>query len=236
MSDAWSEIMKDAVDGVPGEYFIERDDGRIESMQVLDYINPFDNWWEPEQLAMKHVSGKVLDIGCGAGRVALHLQNLGFSVVGVDLAPGAIAACKKRGLIDARVMSADKLDFPDSMFDTVILFGNNFGVLGDETKIIEMLRTLHRITTPEGIILAGSGDVVATDNEEHLNYHELNIAKGRPKGLVRLRTKYKGFVEEWWDLRLAMPHEMEAMAKEAGWNMKKKYQKGVPYVGILSKS
>ncbi|MHA2026748.1 MAG: class I SAM-dependent methyltransferase [Candidatus Thorarchaeota archaeon] len=236
MTDAWSEIMKDAGSGVSGEYFVERDDGRVETMQVLDYVNTFDKWWEPEQLAMNHVSGKVLDIGCGAGRVALHLQNLGFSVVGTDLARGAIEACKKLGLEDARVMSADELDFPDSTFDTVILLGNNFGILGDEGKIVEMLQKLHRITTPDGIILAGSGDVVATDDKEHLMYHEMNVAKGRPKGFVRLRIKYKDIVDEWSDLRLAMPHEMESMANQAGWIMKKKYQSGVPYVGVLTKS
>ena len=128
MTDAWSEIMKDAASGVSGEYFIERDDGRIETLQVMEYLNPFEKWCEPERLAMKHVSGRVLDVGCGAGRVALHLQNLGFDVVGIDLAKGAIEACTKLGLKNARVMSADELDFPDSTFDTVILFGNNFGI------------------------------------------------------------------------------------------------------------
>lgn len=236
MPDVWSEIMKDAADGVSGDYFVERDDGRVEIAQVLDYLNPFEKWFEPERLAMKHVFGKVLDIGCGAGRVSLHLQNLGFSVVGIDLAPGAIEACKKLGLKDARVMSAGELDFPDSTFDTVILFGNNFGFLGDEREIIEMLRTLHRITKPKGIILAGSGDVVATDIEEHFKYHETNLTKGRPKGLVCIRIKYKDIVGDWGDLKLAMPHEMEVMANQAGWIMKKKYQLGVPYVGVLVKS
>lgn len=236
MTDAWSEIMKDAADAVFGEYFIEREDGRLETLMVSDYRAPFSEWSEVERLAIKHVKGRILDIGCRAGRVALHLQNLGFSVVCVDLAPDAIKGCKKLGVKEAYVMSADNLEFPDLEFDTVILFGNNFGILGDEQKIIDMLKTLYRVTKPDGVILAGSSDVKLTDDQEHLNYHEMNLSKGRPKGLVRLRVKYKDITDDWTELRLAMPDEMEFMAKEAGWKMKTIYQKGMLYVGVLTKS
>jgi SAM-dependent methyltransferase len=236
MTDAWSEIMKDAGEGVNGEYFIEREDGNEETLQVASYTGPFSEWSEPERLAMKHVKGKVLDIGCGAGRVALHLQNLRFSVVGIDLAPGAIEASKKLGLKEAYVMSAAEIDFPDSEFNTVMLLGSNFGLLGDEERIVDMLRKLHRITTIEGIILAGGVDVEETDDPEHLKYHELNLSRGRPKGLIRLRVKYKGIIDEWVELRHVLPDEMESIAKQAGWIMGKIYQTGSSYVGILTKS
>jgi hypothetical protein len=55
MTDAWSEIMKDAGSGVSGEYFVERDDGRVETMQVLDYVNTFDKWWEPEAVELEEL-------------------------------------------------------------------------------------------------------------------------------------------------------------------------------------
>ncbi|MFX1484253.1 MAG: class I SAM-dependent methyltransferase [Promethearchaeota archaeon] len=235
MTDAWSEIMSDAASGVSGEYFIERDDGRVESLNVEDYISPFSEWSEVEQLALKHVKGRVLDVGCGAGRIALYLQSLGFSVVGIDSASGAIEGCRKRGLREAYVMAAEKLEFPEAHFDTVILYGNSFGMLGDEALIVNMLRDLYRIAKQDGVILAASADVKITDDPEHLEYHEMNISKGNPKGLVRIRVKYKGIVDDWINLRLAMPDEMEAMAKQAGWRVKVKYQKGAPYVSVLSK-
>ncbi|MFW9960359.1 MAG: class I SAM-dependent methyltransferase [Candidatus Thorarchaeota archaeon] len=235
MADPWSEIMMDAATGVAGEYTIERDDGRIETLQVLDYIRPLLEWPECERLAIQHATGKVLDIGCGAGRVLFNLQSLGHEVVGIDLARGAIEACRSRGITEVHVMSAGEMDFPDATFDTVVMFGNNFGILGSDDNIIDMLKTLHRITTPQGIILAGSADVVKTDDEEHLDYHKLNVSRNRPKGLIRLRVAYRGLVDEWMDLRLATPNEMVYLAEMAGWSLERKYQDGTPYVGILVK-
>lgn len=235
MADPWSEIMMDAATGVAGEYTIEREDGRIETLQVLDYIRPLLEWSECERLAIQHATGKVLDIGCGAGRVLLHLQNLNHEVVGIDLAPGAIKACRSRGITEVHRMSAAEIDFPEATFDTIVMFGNNFGILGSDDSIKDMLRTLHRITTPQGIILAGSLDVVKTDVQEHLDYHKMNILRNRPKGLIRLRVAYKELVDEWTDLRLATPEEMAYLAEESGWSLERKYQDGSQYIGILVK-
>ena len=236
MSDPWSEIMKDAADGIEGDYYIERDDGRVETLPVGDYVKPLLEWDDSERLGIQHAQGKVLDIGCGAGRVLIHLQNRGYEVVGIDFAPGAVTACQKRGIEAVYQMSAADLKFSDAEFDTIVMYGNNFGILGDDMSIIKMLQVLHRTTTDEGIIIAGSADVVKTDDKSHLAYHQMNLSKGRPKGLVRIRVKYKGLVNDWWDLRLAIPEEMKYLAEKSGWKLERKYQNGTPYVGILSKS
>lgn len=236
MTDPWSEIMKDAADGIDGEYFIERDDGRVETLPVLDYMKPLLEWDNQERLGIQHARGKVLDIGCGAGRVLVHLQNVGHEVVGIDLAPGAVEACKKRGIKNVYHMSAGNLKFADAEFDTIVMFGNNFGVLGDDDSIINMLQSLHRITSNLGVIIAGSADVVKTDDKSHLNYHKMNLERRRPKGLVKIRTKYKDLVSGWEDLRLATPEEMQFLAEQSGWKLERKYQNGVPYVGVLIKS
>lgn len=49
-----------------------------------------------EQLAGE-ATGPVLDLGCGTGRVALHLGRRGHSVTGLDLDPELIAAFCERG-------------------------------------------------------------------------------------------------------------------------------------------
>jgi SAM-dependent methyltransferase len=238
MTDAWSEIMRDVAAGISGQYTIERDDGRVETLEMSDYIAPFEEWEEAEKLAIKYVNGRVLDIGCGAGRVALYLQSLGYDVIGIDTAPGAVEASRIMGLREAYNMSANKLEFTDDKFDTVIMFGNNFGVAGNEKEIITMLQQLHKITTSDAIILAGSLDVPKTDDEEHLKYHEMNRVRHRPPGLVRIRVKYNEFVSDWSDLWLVTCKELEYLAEKGGWQVQKIIQTGnkAAYVGILTKS
>jgi SAM-dependent methyltransferase len=48
-----------------------------------------------EELAAE-VDGSILDIGCGTGRVALHLARRGHSTIGIDVDPELIAALAKR--------------------------------------------------------------------------------------------------------------------------------------------
>ena len=230
--------MKDAVDDVTGQYYIERDDGRVETLEVSDYIKPYSEWSEIEQLAIKRARGKVLDVGCGAGRVGVYLQILGHDVIGIDLAPGAIEASRRMGLREAYVMSACDLKFEDEIFDTIVMFGNNFGVAGDETQIVSMLNSLRDVTAPDAIILAGSLNPLDTDDPVHTEYHRLNRERNRPPGLIRLRVKYKDIVSDWADLWLTTQDEMRNLAEKGGWELKEILQiEGEShYFGILAKS
>ncbi len=74
------------------------------------------------------VRGKrVLDIGCGDGRLALGVAPLAISVDGIDPDSEVIAAAKgnarKAGVRNVRfaVGTAQRLQYPDAAFDVVIL-------------------------------------------------------------------------------------------------------------------
>jgi SAM-dependent methyltransferase len=49
-----------------------------------------------EELASAAGGGPILDVGCGTGRVALHLAALGHEVVGIDADPDLIATLASR--------------------------------------------------------------------------------------------------------------------------------------------
>ena len=56
--------------------------------------------------------GPVLELGCGTGRVALHLARRGYPVVGVDLDPELVAALSERaGGLPVQAIAADARDF-----------------------------------------------------------------------------------------------------------------------------
>lgn len=56
--------------------------------------------------------GPILDLGCGTGRVALHLAQLGFDVKGLDRDPDLVAALNERaGSLPASAEVGDARDF-----------------------------------------------------------------------------------------------------------------------------
>ena len=182
--------MKDAVAGKPAKYSVERDDGHInEDLGSLSMAS-YTEWSEGEKLAIKEVQGRVLDIGCGAGRVALYLQEMGFEVIGIDISPGAIEACRQRGIGSVQVMSAEALDFEDGIFSTIILYGQNFGLLGTRERVVKMLKEIHRISCPEAMILANGNEVTVTEEPSHLQYHEKNRKDGTRHGEIKTKQRF----------------------------------------------
>jgi len=214
---------------------IHRDDGYAEDASFDAYFSEYDDWPQYEKDALKEVEGAVLDVGCGAGRHALWLQQRGFRVTAVDISPEAVEVAIMRGVRDCRVMSALQLSFDAASFDTVLLLGNNFGIAGNPEATGKMLKDIRGITAQEGRIIASSRDPAVTDNPAHLRYHEYNRAIGRPIGQVTIRIEYKGEFGDWFDLLLASPSDMARISEAAGWRMERLFRENAGYAAVLSK-
>ncbi|MBD3205521.1 methyltransferase domain-containing protein [Candidatus Bathyarchaeota archaeon] len=234
--DAFGEIYMAYLLGEPSNHCTERDDGyKRESESAHHYFRDYDEWESYEQEAIQEARGKILDIGLGAGRHALYLQEKGLEVVGIDTSPLAIEVSKLRGVKDARLMSLYNLNFTDNFFDTILLLGQNLG-LGDVEGVRFYLRRLHEITRPDGIILGEARDPSVTDKPEHFNYQKRNIEKGLPAGLVKVRVGFRDGFGEWFDLFLMDQETLEVVIKPTGWKIDKTYQSSHGmYIAILSK-
>src|SRR6476469_6833304 len=101
--DAFGRILLEALEARGVVEIVERDDGFIDAGATQLYLSPFRRWPAHHRRAMRLVRGRVLDIGAGAGRVALHLQARGHDVVSIDVSPGAVEVCRRRGVRDARI-------------------------------------------------------------------------------------------------------------------------------------
>ena len=216
----------------PHPLYLERDDGHVDEQGMDIYFASFEDFQPAEKKALQHVKGKVLDIGVGAGRVALYLQDRGHEVVGIDLSEKAVEVSMRRGVKQVLRMSACDLKFPKATFDTAIAFCNNFGLCGNMTGVEQMLRDLHRMVRPGGRFLASSIQPTRTKNPEHIAYHKKNRARGLPPGQVKLREKYRDVVGPWWDLLMVTPSEMRELCKRTGWRIDKIYR-GVMDVYVL---
>lgn len=218
---------------------IERSDGYIDPSEVAPevYFAPFNKWLDVERKAIKFARGKVLDVGCGPGRVALYLQNKKkLDVLGIDNSPLAIRAARKRGLKKARLVSFQDIDFRAGTFDAVIFFGNNFGLFASKSRARRPLKKLFAMSTPRATLLCESLDPYDTHNPDHLSYQRANRARGRMSGQVKIRTRYKSYIGKWFDYLLVSPREMNEIVKGTGWKVDHFIRSKHPiYIGIIRK-
>lgn len=222
----------------PTAEIVERDDGYVDTgSEAGAYFEPYSRWPAIEQRAIKFAKGRVLDIGCGAGRHALYLQEKGLDVTGIDSSPGAIKVCRLRGVKKALVRPISDVDkFKAGSFDTVLMLGNNFGLFGSAAGAERLLNKLSRITSSDAIIIAGTRDPHITTNADHLRYQRLNKKRGRLPGQIRLRVRFGKITGEWMDYLLASPREMETLLKGSGWEIERLIGTGEPsYFAIIRK-
>ena len=223
-----------------GSEIVERDDGFIDTSVYgpSAYFKDYKDWSDLEKKAIRYARGRVLDVGCGAGRVALYLQKKGLPVTGIDNSPLAVRTCRIRGVQNALVRPIEEIrKFPRDSFDSIVMFGNNFGLFGGFRKARALLKTLHRITGEKAIIIASSNDPYGTKNPCHLAYQKFNRRLGRMSGQLRIRIRYQKAKGQWFDYLLASPGEMRKILAGTGWRLSKTVRTGSSlYFGIIVKN
>jgi len=220
--DAYGHEIVDHMQGKPVLEIVERDDRYIEiNSGPKAYFAPFKDWPDHEKQAIRYAKGRVLDVGCGAGRVLLYLQEKGLECVGIDVSSLAVKACRERGAKDARVISITRVGPQLGKFDSILMFGNNFGLLGGKKRAEWVLEKYRRLANPGVQLIVSTTDPYATNDTDHLNYQKFNLRRGRMGGQIRLRIRYKKYQTPWLDYLLVSQPEMTAMLKNSGWKVTK---------------
>jgi hypothetical protein len=157
-------------------------------------------------------------------------------VLAIDVSPLAVRVAHRRGVRDARVLAVERVGARVGRFDTVLMYGNNLGLLGGQAKARRLLRRLHRLTSPNGRIVAASTDPYRTDDPDHLAYHRRNRRRGRMPGQLRLRVRYRTLATPWFDYLLIAPSELEGLLDSTGWRVARLLRdEGARYVVVLEK-
>jgi SAM-dependent methyltransferase len=215
---------------------VERDDGFLDASDYnpAAYFAPYRRWPAAERKAIRYARGRVLDIGCGAGRVALHLQERGHDVVAIDLSPLAVDVSRKRGVHDVRELSITQIGPKLGEFETVVMFGNNFGLFGSPKRARWLLRRLRSVANDRARVLAESRDPYTGSTPAHLAYHERNRRRGRMPGALRIRIRHQLYATPWFDYLIVSPDEMEHIVDGTGWRLAEVIDEGeVVYIGVL---
>ena len=101
--------------------------------------------WNPLKQKLPAPSSRILDLGCGDGRIAIRLAVDGFRAVGVDLRGGA----------GPRVLArAESLPFKAASFDLVVLIL----VLMHVRSADRLMSEVRRVTKTGGQLLVAVGN------------------------------------------------------------------------------
>lgn len=237
IQDAFGHEIYDYYTRKKGFEIIEREDGHLDiSSGPKIYFSNFKDWYPHEKKGIKYVRGRVLDIGCGAGRHSLFLQKKGFKVTGVDLSPLAVKVSRSRGLKSVKNLSVTEITPRLGTFDTILMLGNNFGLFGNIKRARRLLNRFYKMTTGIGRIIAETRDVYQTDNQLHLDYQAYNRKRGRMSGQSKIRVRYKKYKTPWADYLMVSQGEMKKFLKNSGWKVEKFINgKEGRYVAIIEK-
>jgi SAM-dependent methyltransferase len=173
------------------------------------------DWWDREILPLVE-QGPVLDLGAGAGRAALYLQQRGLPVTAVDASPGAAEVCRRRGVADVRL--GDVNDPPqDRRWGAVLLLCGNLGLGGSWDGSRRLLARLAELVMP-GAVLAGDSMTAA----------------GPPQ--TELRIRYRGLVTPWWSQYNVPASRVAALVEGTGWVIERHVEDGDDHAVLLRRT
>ena len=238
MQDAYGHLLYDFYNGVDNVEIVEREDGYIDisRMGPTNYFAEFPDWEDHQKAAIEHACGRVLDIGCGAGRHSLYLQQQEHEVLGIDNSHLAIQVCQQRGLKNTMCVPITQLNSKFGIFNTIIMMGHNFGLVSNYIRAQWLLKRFASMTTDDGRIIAETMDPYKTDNPIHIDYHKYNRNRGRMSGQLRIRIRYKHYATPWFDYLFVSKSELEDILVGTSWTIERYIDSDRPtYIAILRK-
>jgi ubiquinone/menaquinone biosynthesis C-methylase UbiE len=125
-------------------------------------------WASERVLIERHFSKsqRILELGCGGGRVSLGLLQSGYSnVIATDFSP-IMVSLARAVLADhneawekiVEQQDATALTYPEKSFDRVIFAFNGLMCLPSRDHRLSALRAIQRVLKPDGILLFTASD------------------------------------------------------------------------------
>lgn len=105
---------------------------------------------------------KVLDLGCGFGRIFKEINHYTSSIYGIDIDLSMVNEAASYDYTSLHVASAEDSRFPNSYFDKIIMLGT-FDVVEQEKCLAEINRILK---VGGSCLITGKNDTYCQDDEK----------------------------------------------------------------------
>ena len=139
---------------------------------------------------VKKNDGRILEAGCGAGRIVRYYHNQGFDIIGIDFVSVAVEKLEATdSSLQVEVGDVTQLRFGDCTFKYLMAFGLYHNL---ENGLEEAISESYRVLQPGGFICASfradnfqtrltdrwANSQKSDDNSDgKLNFHKLNLTR-----------------------------------------------------------
>jgi 2-polyprenyl-3-methyl-5-hydroxy-6-metoxy-1,4-benzoquinol methylase len=187
--DPIGKAVYDYFHGITDEHILVRTDiAEDETLSPAYFFRTFAQMPVQEQEALKRCTGRVLDIGAGAGAHSMWLRENGMEVTSVDISPLSCETMRLRGLTD--VHCANIYTISERKYDTILLLMNGAGVAQTLPGLPVLLNHLKNLLNPGGRILADSSDLLYLFTDEN-GESWVDIASDTYYGEMEYQFSYK---------------------------------------------
>jgi SAM-dependent methyltransferase len=136
----------------------EFEDPRLVEVYDAEFVWGWDDDFFMAVLA-ERLSPRVLDLGCGTGRLAVAMAAAGHEVTGVDPAAASLAAARRRpGAERVRWVEGSAAGLPARAFDTALMTSHVAQFLVDDLEWRAALRSIRRSLDRGGRLIFDSRD------------------------------------------------------------------------------
>ncbi len=167
-----------------------------------------------EQEALKRSTGRILDVGAGAGCHSLALQQLGKDVTAIDISPLAVETMLARGVKD--VLQQDFFTL-DGQYDTILMLMNGIGIVGSLSRLPAFFMQVDHLLAPGGQLLCDSSDICYVFEDED-GIIDLTGVEGY-YGELTYQMQYKHVKGEPFPWLFIDPETLREQARAHGFEM-----------------
>ena len=147
--DVFGRALLDWAHGGTTHEVLERVDGFAQLGAGPEvYLSDYKGWPAAERATLRLLRGRVLDVGCGAGRVTLELQRRGYDVVGLDTSPLAVRAARVRGVKEVWCSPLEDLGPKIARFDASCSLGTTLAYSEHHGGLDWCYRIWPRVRSP----------------------------------------------------------------------------------------